>query len=72
MKKYLCLVALLCAPFLSMAALPPAYLSVPQFQQCLAQKQESTYTHWCLPATKPDGCPDGSWSALQVDDIPAC
>ena len=72
MKKYRCLIALSCIPMVCMAELPPAYLSVPQFQQCLAQEQQSTFTHWCLPSSKPDACPDASWSALQSDSLPAC
>ena len=46
-------------------ALPPKFLSVPSFQQCLGQTSVSTYTSWCMPNKKPDSCPDESWNQLQ-------
>ena len=72
MRMYAYFAGLLLLPLGCFAELPPAYLSVPSFQQCLSQAQESTFTHWCLPATQPQGCPDASWQALQSDDLPAC
>lgn len=46
------------------SALPPAYLQVEGFQQCLKSKQVGTYTRWCMPASKPDHCPSQSWDQL--------
>jgi hypothetical protein len=58
------------------AVLPPQYLSVPDFQQCLAEQNEGSYSSWCQPAKKPKACPRTSWRqlrALQGDDaVPAC
>lgn len=66
------ILASLLLPLGAQAALPPAYLSVPDFQQCLSQKQNGTFTEWCLPAQQPQGCPDDSWSALLGQGLPAC
>lgn len=58
------------------AVLPPKYLSVPDFKQCLAEQSEGSYSSWCQPAKKPKACPRVSWRqlrALQGDDaVPAC
>ena len=72
MKKSIAILSLLVLPILSQAELPPAYLAVPNFKQCLAQEQTSTFTHWCLPETQPTGCPDSSWQALQTENLPDC
>ena len=43
----------------------PAYLSVPQFADCLDSKNiTSTWSEWCKPADKPDDCPATSWEQL--------
>jgi uncharacterized lipoprotein len=58
------------------SALPPKYLSVPQFKDCLNTQQISTYRAWCMPSVKPAQCPATSWSQLQAlqgsDRVPAC
>lgn len=58
------------------SALPPRYLEVDQFQSCLASKQVGTYQQWCMPASKPDGCPSQSWDQLDKmqgnDKVPSC
>jgi hypothetical protein len=58
------------------AALPPKYLLVPDFRQCLAEQQLSSYTAWCLPSSRPDLCPADSWGRLNaltgIDKLPAC
>jgi hypothetical protein len=47
------------------AVLPPKYLSVEQFESCLATKEIlSSYQAWCMPAVKPERCPVGSWAQL--------
>lgn len=54
----------------------PRYLMVPDFRQCLASQQVLSYRSWCLPANKPDACPQASWEALSGlggrDALPAC
>lgn len=58
------------------AVLPPQYLNVENFQQCLATKDMGTWKAWCIPDTKPDSCPDQSWQQLNgltgKDKIPSC
>lgn len=46
------------------AALPPKYLAVPQFQQCLVQKTVEQYQIWCVPEQRPKACPLASWQQL--------
>ena len=60
----------------SSAALPPKYLGVQDFKQCLGIQQIRTFSVWCLPAEKPEGCPATSWEELKAltgpDKIPDC
>jgi hypothetical protein len=92
MQRYL-ICALGCAAMISSSfatsiihnpALPPAYLSVPGFKNCLhtlthhtcihsanKKKRCSKYTSWCLPKNKPSQCSTDSWQQLQ-DKVPAC
>ena len=44
--------------------LPPAYLSVPNHQDCLGLEDFGSHTKLCLPSSKPSGCLDASWEAL--------
>ncbi len=44
--------------------LPPAYLQVPGFKQCLQTVDKGTWTAWCMPKTQPQGCNNASWKAL--------
>jgi len=64
MKKILLLPAILLLSATVYAVLPPKYLSVPNFEQCLATKNMGSWTAWCMPKTKPYSCPDASWQAL--------
>lgn len=58
------------------AVLPPKYLSVTDFQKCLATKNMGTWQAWCMPATKLNECPDDSWKQLSdlvgKDRVPSC
>ena len=58
------------------AMLPPKYLSVADFQKCLAAKDMGTWQAWCTPAKKPDACLDDSWKQLSEltgkDRVPKC
>ncbi|WP_440617742.1 hypothetical protein [Cysteiniphilum sp. 6C5] len=44
--------------------LPPAYLQVAGFKQCLQTVDKGTWSAWCMPKTQPQGCSDASWKAL--------
>jgi hypothetical protein len=48
----------------SHAALPPKYLQIKGFEQCLSTHQVDTYTAWCMPAKKMKNCPQTSWNQL--------
>ena len=52
----------------SSAALPPKYLGVKDFKQCLATQPIDTYRVWCMPEQKPEACPAASWMELQALD----
>ena len=44
----------------------PAYLSVPNVNDCLGLHQQpgATFTEKCIPEVKPDTCPQDSWTKL--------
>ncbi len=44
--------------------LPPAYLQVEGYNQCLQTQNEGTWTAWCIPKVQPKSCSDDSWKAL--------
>jgi len=46
------------------AVQPPAYLSVKDFEQCLAQQARGSHREWCLPVASPAACPHHSWQQL--------
>ena len=52
----------------SSAALPPKYLGIKDFKQCLATQPIDTYRVWCMPEQKPEACPATSWKELQALD----
>ena len=56
--------------------LPPAYLGLDRFQQCLMEQPRGSYRSWCMPEKRPQACPKTSWKqlrSLQGDQrIPAC
>jgi hypothetical protein len=52
--------------------LPPAYLSVDGFKQCMATKNMGSWTSYCIPAHKPSGCQLSSWNELVNMNIPHC
>ena len=58
------------------AVLPPKYLAIKDFQQCLGTKDIGTWSAWCMPDEKPASCPDESWSKLGgltgKDQVPNC
>ncbi|MBF0301222.1 MAG: hypothetical protein HQK51_21110 [Oligoflexia bacterium] len=60
----------------ALSVLPPKYLSVKNFQECLASKDMGTWISWCMPITKPALCPQESWQQLSSftgeDKLPSC
>lgn len=60
----------------SAAALPPKYLQVKEFDQCLQTEQVGTHQQWCLPLARPDACRTESWEQLQKlqfeERMPVC
>lgn len=60
----------------SSAALPPKYLGIKDFKQCLATQETNTYRSWCMPAEKQGSCPSTSWEQLKaltgIDKVPDC
>ena len=44
--------------------LPPAYLQVSGYKQCLQTVNKGTWMAWCMPNSQPQGCSDDSWKAL--------
>ncbi len=56
----------------SASVLPPAYLQVDGFQQCLKSQSKGSWHAWCLPQNQPSACHDQAWEQLQSMDIPAC
>ncbi|HJD67650.1 MAG TPA: hypothetical protein LFV66_04295 [Rickettsia endosymbiont of Bembidion lapponicum] len=53
-------------------ALPPKYLQVKDFKECLGTEQVSTYTQYCMPEHKPEHCPLDSWQQLVKLALPKC
>ena len=49
---------------LGQGALPPPYLGVPNFKQCLDTYSLDSSTHWCIPSNRPENCPESSWDDL--------
>ena len=68
-KTAMCITVLLTATaFHASAALPPKYLGVKDFKQCLATQPIDTYRVWCMPEQQPENCPTASWQELKVLD----
>jgi len=68
-KTAICIAVLLSATtFHASAALPPKYLGVKDFKQCLATQPIDTYRVWCMPEQKPEACPAASWNELKALD----
>lgn len=60
----------------SSAVLPPKYLEIESFKLCLGTQEINTASFLCMPAGKPDACPETSWQQLNAlsgkDAIPDC
>lgn len=76
LKNSLIALLLACVTLASSAALPPKYLGIKDFKQCLAVQQISSYRAWCMPSEKPLSCPATSWDELKAltgnDRVPDC
>jgi len=47
-----------------MGYLPPRYLSVPGHQDCLGTKQVGTWTEYCRPDHRLEGCSEEAYHTL--------
>ena len=49
----------------------PQYLRVPSFRNCLGDHSapRGSYSEFCLPAKKPQNCPQESWLSLQNPQV---
>jgi len=55
------------------AILPPKYLSVPDWKNCVGEVTRGSAQFICLPAKKPKGCPYRSWKKLhKLNEIDPC
>lgn len=72
MKKCLICICLLLLSSASWAVLPPRYLSVPEWQSCVGTVKKGSADFVCLPAEKPETCPDTSWENPDLKTIEAC
>lgn len=56
--------------------LPPKYLSVLDFQQCISKQSAGSYDTVCLPVARPAQCPKSSWRELSQlsggQKVPRC
>lgn len=71
-KFYLLLSVFLLITANTFAALPPKYLQVDGFQNCLKTKDMGTWQSYCIPKNKPKFCKESSWQQLQTMNLPAC
>ena len=60
----------------SSATLPPKYLGIKDFKQCLGSQKFDTHEGWCMPAKKLETCPAKSWEQLKgltgKEKLPKC
>ena len=58
------------------AVLPPKYLSIDGFKNCLGTKTQGAAQMWCLPKQQPKQCADKAWESLNSlqgnDSVPSC
>jgi hypothetical protein len=50
---------------ISSKALPPSYLTVKGFKQCLKTQSMGSWSAWCMPKQKPADCLSSSWNELE-------
>ncbi|KAF7640476.1 hypothetical protein Mgra_00000297 [Meloidogyne graminicola] len=55
------------------SALPPKYLGLCNWKDCVGEKEEGTHKSLCLPETKPEACPQETWEQLiETNELPPC
>ena len=56
--------------------LPPKYLSIDGFKNCLNTQTKGTASFYCMPENKPEQCSDKAWDELSAleesDKIQSC
>lgn len=56
--------------------LPPKYLSIDGFKNCLSTQAKGSASFYCMPETKPEQCLDKAWNELNAlegsEKIPSC
>merc|ERR1712153_283563 len=50
-------------------SLPPAYLSIPDYESCLSKETAGTNEQWCIPAAKPSACADANWGLMTQENM---
>ena len=50
-------------------SLPPAYLSIPNYESCLSKETAGTSEQWCIPAAMPSECVDASWGQITQENM---
>jgi hypothetical protein len=65
-QRILCLL-LSCFAMSAWAVLPPKYLSIPHWKQCVdTATVDGSSTYVCLPSARERACPPASWRALHA------
>ncbi|ROS00245.1 hypothetical protein EDC56_2883 [Sinobacterium caligoides] len=53
--------------------LPPEYLQIPNWKDCLSTENMGSFSEYCMPTTdKPANCPQASWDKLKEIKMKAC
>lgn len=53
----------------SLALMPPKYLSVPHWKQCVSTQTQGSAQFICLPDARPLHCPRSSWKKLNHQQL---
>jgi hypothetical protein len=52
--------------------LPPSYLGIHGFKNCLSTKNMGSWQSYCIPNAKPQNCEQNSWNSLKNENLPIC
>jgi hypothetical protein len=52
--------------------LPPSYLGIHGFKNCLSTKNMGSWQSYCIPNAKPQNCEQNSWESLKKEKLPIC
>jgi len=73
LPQLLIFIALFLTTITSWAVLPPKYLSVPGWKDCVGQVSKEGAQFICLPATKPANCAADAFKQLNdLNEIDSC